>query len=249
MKKFLVLFSVVILIGVGFMGFSTNAKALSILDPGVSPVGCCSNLEWNESLGWVMVIPCVKAGDAYYSVTLLYNTAIGGFTIYTVGQGDGSCVSSGSGGGGTACSDCSCPAYASAHPGECGATGDLNFRITWNDQNDVDLHVTHDNNEHIYYSHKTDSATGGVLDVDANAACSSNVTSRGVENIVYTNPPAGTYVLKICGYKHCTNQPAATTVRAQVLRGGAVVFDQNISISTWSGSSNCTDNVVSYTIH
>jgi len=93
--------------------------------------------------------------------------------------------------------------------------------------------------------------TGGLelyLDVDTNAGSSSYVTFHGVESIVYDNPPAGTYVLKICGYEHYTGQPASTTVRAPVLRGGAVVFDQNIPISTWNGNSNCTDNVVSYQI-
>lgn len=241
MKKILVLFSVFVMVLAGSLGFSTNAKALSILDPGVSAHGCCSKLEWNDYLGWVMVVPCVEFGGQYYSLTLQYNPQTDGFEIYSVGQGDGSCVSSG---GGTACSDCSCPTYASAHPSECGATGALNFRLTWRDQNDVDLHVTYAGSEHIYYANTQGSTTGGKLDVDSYAGCRTEHPS-GVENIFYDAPPDGIYVLKICGYKHCDGQPASTTVRAQVLAaGGGVIFDQNIPISTWSGNSNCLDRVV-----
>lgn len=246
MKKILFLFSVFVLVLAGSLGFSTNAKAMSILDPGVTATGCCSKLDWSESLGWMMVVPCVDFQGNYYSLMLQYNPTFGGFTIYNVGQGDGSCVSGGSGGGGGTVSPCADPSYAAAHPSECGATGALNFRLTWNDENDVDIHVTYNNSEEIYYGNKHGSTTGGTLDVDANAGCSSNITSHGVENIVYDNPPAGTYVLKICGYEHCTGQPASTTVRAQVLRGGTLIFDQNITVSTWD--DNCQDNVVSIPI-
>jgi len=242
MKKILVLFFVSVMVLVGSLGFSTNAKAMSVIDPGVSPIGCCSNLAFSDSLGaWVLAIPCLAFQGRNYSLQLVFNPATGGFEIYPgVAYADGSCAN---GGGVAGCSDCSCPEYASAHPSECGATGALNFRLTWNDQNDVDIHVTYNNSEEIYYSNKHGSTTGGTLDVDANAGCSSNITSHGVENIVYDNPPAGTYVLKICGYEHCSGQPASTTVRAQALRGGAVVFDQNISISNWN--DDCVDNVVS----
>jgi hypothetical protein len=182
MKKFVVLFSVFMLIVAGSLGVSTNAKALSVLDPGVSPIGCCSNIEWSDSLGaWMMAVPCVALAGEYYTLTLIYNPSTGGFDIWTVGyDGDGSCAN----GSSTVCSDCSCPAYASAHPGECGATGALNFRITWNDQNDVDIHVTYNDSEHIYYGNKSGSTTGGTLDVEWNGA--GEVLLGGPAEIVFS---------------------------------------------------------------
>jgi hypothetical protein len=56
------------------------------------------------------------------------------------------------------CNDCSCSEYAITHPDECGRTADLNFRLTWNDTNDVDIHVVYDSgaiSEEIYRNERT----------------------------------------------------------------------------------------------
>jgi hypothetical protein len=135
------------------------------------------------------------------------------------------------------CNDCSCAEYANANPFECGSTGALNFRITWSDTNDVDLHVVYNNGEEeIYFSMPAGSMTGGELDVDANAACW-DVVSNPVENIYYESPPAGQYVMKVCGYESCGSPSSSVT--AQILQNGTVVWEETLNISTWDNS--CVD--------
>jgi uncharacterized protein YfaP (DUF2135 family) len=132
------------------------------------------------------------------------------------------------------------PEYASSRPDECGQTGDVNFRLTWNDLNDVDLHVVYNNGsdviEEIDYSHKVGVA-GGELDVDANAGCSANVTNQAVENIFYQDPGPGTYTMKVCGYKACGTDSSSVT--AQILAGGSAVWQGRVSVSQWG--NNCVD--------
>ena len=237
MKRYLF----VLLVGLGLtIGCCfSSASALSILDSGVTNQGCCAKLDWSNTVGgWILRVPCVQLGDQYYGVELYFSQTEDLINhVYTYWPANGSCASSSGGGtcgggGGATCSDCSCADYARNHPAECGATGKLNFRITWHDKNDVDLHGIYNGSEHIYYSHKQGSTTGGKLDVDANAGCSSNVTTRPVENIVYANPPAGEYVMKVCGYKSCGS--SSSTVTAQVLVNGNVVQEKTITISTWN---------------
>lgn len=243
MKKTAVSLFAAVLFAVVSVGIPQGAKALSILDPGVAPIGCCSNLDYSATLGtWVISIPCLAFQGQYYGLDLTYNPNTGGFDIFNVYAGDGSCASGGS--GGSTCSDCSCPTYALSHPSQCGATGDLNFRITWGDTNDVDLHVIYNGSEEIYFSNRTGSTTGGELDVDANADCNSDVTSSPVENIFYNNPPAGDYVFRVCGWTSCDS--ASSTVRAQVLVGGQVAWEDTITVNQWS---NTCQDLVTFTVH
>jgi len=238
MKRYLF----VLLVGLGLtIGCCfSSASALSILDSGVTNQGCCAKLDWsNAAGGWILRIPCLEFQGEYYGLELIYNpnnTTVMEFDLFSAWPTNSSCASTSGGGtcgggGGATCTDCSCPDYARTHPTECGATGKLNFRITWHDKNDVDLHGIYNGSEHIYYSHKQGSTTGGKLDVDANAGCSSNVTTRPVENIVYANPPAGEYVMKVCGYRSCGS--SSSSVTAQVLVNGNVVQEKTITVSTW----------------
>ena len=247
MKRYLF----VLLVGLGLtIGcFFSSASAMSIIDSGINPQGCCAKLGWSDNIGgWVLSVPCVEFQGQYYGVELVFNQTTSSFDLFNAWPTNGSCASSSGGGtcgggGGATCSDCSCADYARNHPAECGATGALNFRITWHDKNDVDLHGIYNSLEHIYYDHKQGSTTGGKLDVDANLGCYSNVTTRPVENIVYANPPAGEYVMKVCGYKKCG--PSSSTVTAQVLVNGSVVQQKTITVSTWG--DHCVE-VFRYTV-
>lgn len=198
---------------------------------GVSP--CCA--EYDPATG-TAVIPCLKVkGDleSTLSVTLQQQGSV--LVIAAIGEGVSDCCPS-SGGGGDACDDCSCADYAAAHPEQCGRTGSLNFRVTWNDKNDVDLHVAYSGeggSEEIYYGNSTGSLTGGELDVDSNAGCSSNVTENPVENIVFDTPPSGAYEFKVCGYSNCIGG-AASTAKVQALSNGTVFWESDITVSQWS---------------
>ena len=235
MKRYLF----VLLVGLGLtIGcFFSSASAMSVIDSGINPQGCCAKVDWSDSMGgWVLSVPCVEFQGQYYVVELVFNPITSSFELFNAWPTNSSCASTSGGGtcgggGGVTCSDCSCPDYARTHPTECGATGKLNFRITWHDTNDVDLHGFY-GSEHIYYpeSSRQGPTTGGHLDKDANANCS-NVTNSPVENIYYDNPPAGEYVMKVCGYAKCG--PSSSTVTAQVLINGSVVQQKTITVSTW----------------
>ncbi len=209
---------------------ASDTKSVSAFS---SAAECCSEYDFSTN---TLSIPCLKIGGQTYWADLEIVPASGQVLLRLKGFGVGSQCT----GGGSICVDCSCPDYAASHPGECGQTGDLTFRITWNDLNDVDLHVVYYNgsdlSEEIYYSHKQ-GVIGGELDVDANANCSSNVTDRAVENIFYQDPGPGTYTMKVCGYTSCGT--GSSSVTAQILVGGSVVWQGQVSVSQWG--NNCVD--------
>ena len=70
---------------------------------------------------------------------------------------------------------------------------------------DLDLYVVEPTGVAVYYRN-TSSFTGGHLDLDANAACNSNV---GVNNEHIYWPrgraPAGTYAVRVANYTSCIN--------------------------------------------
>lgn len=60
--------------------------------------------------------------------------------------------------------------------------GLLKVTLTWDQENDVDLHLIEPNGEEIYYGNST-SLNGGNLDIDSNAAC--GIDNINNENIFY----------------------------------------------------------------
>ena len=69
-------------------------------------------------------------------------------------------------------------------------TGKLQLILTWEDRNDLDLHVLCPNGGQIYYDSRD--ACGGHLDVDANGDART-ATATPVENVYLDDPPAGRY--------------------------------------------------------
>lgn len=61
-------------------------------------------------------------------------------------------------------------------------TGLLQISCSWNQPNDVDLHLIEPDGDHIYFGN-SNSDNGGQLDVDSNAAC--NLDNINNENIYY----------------------------------------------------------------
>lgn len=85
----------------------------------------------------------------------------------------------------------------------------LRFSLAWNSWSDVDFHLNEPTGEHIFFSHKKSSATGGSLDVDMNISSNEGQqnTNRhskpAVENIMYTdlnNVPDGDYRVSYVQY-------------------------------------------------
>jgi tRNA (guanosine-2'-O-)-methyltransferase len=102
----------------------------------------------------------------------------------------------------------------------CGyQTGNIQVTAAWNSSSDIDLHVIDPMNEEIYYAHRN-SSSGGVLDRDANAACS--VAPPTVENVYWSaQPPPGTYRIRLVAYDMC--RTAATPVTLSIAVGGRIV--------------------------
>jgi hypothetical protein len=102
----------------------------------------------------------------------------------------------------------------------CGyQTGNIQVTAAWNSSSDIDLHVIDPMNEEIYYAHRN-SSSGGVLDRDANAACS--VAPPTVENVYWSaQPPHGTYRIRLVAYDMC--RTAATPVTLSIAVGGRIV--------------------------
>lgn len=102
----------------------------------------------------------------------------------------------------------------------CGyQTGNIQITAAWNSSSDIDLHVIDPMNEEIYYAHRN-SSSGGVLDRDANAACS--VAPPTVENVYWgSQPPSGSYRIRLVAYDMC--RTAATPVTLSIAVGGHIV--------------------------
>lgn len=81
--------------------------------------------------------------------------------------------------------------------------GDVEVTLTMEEPTDLDLYVTDPTGVTVYFGN-TDAMSGGHLDLDANAACSSNV---GVDNEHVFWPrgraPAGTYRVNVAHFRNC----------------------------------------------
>lgn len=86
---------------------------------------------------------------------------------------------------------CLCVLGCSAHkrPG----TGDIAFRLRWEGEADLDLHVEDPAGGHLQFL-MPKSESGGILDIDCNAA-PDRICSSPIENVFWPTgvAPAGTY--------------------------------------------------------
>lgn len=106
-------------------------------------------------------------------------------------------------------------------------TGKLQISMSWDQPNDVDLHVIEPNGERIYYGNRR-SDNGGQLDVDSNAAC--GIDNINNENITYEYPendPSvtienGEYVVEVDLWSNC-NVPSNTTYTVVTLYDGRLI--------------------------
>lgn len=86
--------------------------------------------------------------------------------------------------------------------------GELQVSLSWDKEDDVDLHLYDADNNHIYYSNKVvknveTGETVGELDIDSNPNC--NIDGVKNENIYYKNLQDGTYRIYVDLYRKCTN--------------------------------------------
>lgn len=87
------------------------------------------------------------------------------------------------------------------------AAGALHVGLAWDSPCDVDLHVVTPEGE-IYYGHRT--AGTGQLDLDSDAGCS--IDNVNAENVFWTLPASGEYIVRVDYYKACPSQAPNWTV-------------------------------------
>lgn len=129
-------------------------------------------------------------------------------------------------------------------------TGDIQISVAWDDTADVDLHVVDPNGDHIYFGERT-APSGGILDLDANAACTKNTFTDGSapafvsnENVVWGRGKAipGTYTVFLHYWSAC-NLPQTNWV-ATIGRVGA---PPQIFTGTFTGPNSAIDTVSVFT--
>lgn len=100
-------------------------------------------------------------------------------------------------------------------------TGDVQVTLIWNTLNDLDLHVTDPAGEEVYFNHPF-SASGAILDVDANLGCNRNITPSPVENIFWPTgaAPRGAFRVEVNYYEHCRGALETDSYTVRVLVDG-----------------------------
>jgi hypothetical protein len=97
-------------------------------------------------------------------------------------------------------------------PGLTLGTGDVQVTLLWADGNDLDLHVIDPSGAEIYFTNPT-SPSGGTLDHDDTAGCSS--TGTHVENVFWPTggAPPGRYRVFVKNYSSC-GSPSRYSLKA-----------------------------------
>lgn len=105
--------------------------------------------------------------------------------------------------------------------------GSVRVTLTWEGEDDLDLHVIDPMGSRIDYQTPT-SPSGGTLDRDDNVGvCGTDTEPGGVENVFWpTTPsaPPGTYTVEIYSYYDCAPVNASYTL--QVFVGGSLVLTE-----------------------
>ena len=111
--------------------------------------------------------------------------------------------------------------------------GDVEVTLTMGEATDMDLYVTDPSGVLIYFGN-TNAFSGGHLDLDANAACSSNM-GRNNEHIYWPagQAPVGTYEVHVAHYESCI-QGRAVSYRVTIGACGETV----VLTGSFDGSSN-----------
>jgi hypothetical protein len=99
--------------------------------------------------------------------------------------------------------------------------GAIEIGLSWENTNDLDLHVIDPTGERVFFQRKRGSS-GGELDVDRNASCGS-VTDRPVEHVVWTDdtPPRGSYTVCVHHFQTCGGSAAPTPFQVEMKIGDA----------------------------
>jgi hypothetical protein len=111
--------------------------------------------------------------------------------------------------------------------------GKLQVILAWDDRNDLDLQIACPSGEEINFHHRE--SCGGTLDVDANGHAE-QLTSSPIENVYFTDPPAGRYRVIVDPYS--MGEHAETPFRLTIRRDGQA--DRTVTGTAQNGQRHQT---------
>jgi hypothetical protein len=113
--------------------------------------------------------------------------------------------------------------------------GDVQVSLNWDVDSDLDLHVVEPDGEEIYYDNLT-SGTGGMLDLDSNAACS--LDHKRAEHVTWPTgkAPHGTYTVIADSWSLCAFTLANYVVTVNVTAKPPQLFFGNFATADEGGA-------------
>ncbi len=115
-------------------------------------------------------------------------------------------------------------------------TGDVQVTLRWNTADDLDLYVRDPFNDEVSYFNPA-IASGGQLDIDANAGCAERMAAP-VENIFWPTGGGapGNYVVRVELFSHCGAEVPISFTLDTLIRGEVQTRTGNVSASQTSVS-------------
>lgn len=121
--------------------------------------------------------------------------------------------------------------------------GELQISLSWDKEDDVDLHLFDANNNHIYYGGRilvnSNREKIAELDIDSNPACSIDGIKN--ENIYYKNLEDGTYRIYVDLYRKCTNSSGSKYI-VNVLHNGISLHLSDHMMGKFADNDNGSGN-------
>ncbi|MBQ4408617.1 MAG: hypothetical protein II852_16595 [Bacteroidales bacterium] len=123
-----------------------------------------------------------------------------------------------------------------------GEGGDLRINLQWYNESDLDLKVTDPCGQEIRYKKRTATCNGGTgkLDIDANADSDDEYSKTPQENIFFTNPAKGNYIIKVHCYEKREDKPVVDFNITIIDRNGnrkdfpgKVKQGETVTVTTW----------------
>ncbi len=123
-----------------------------------------------------------------------------------------------------------------------GEGGDLRINLQWYSETDLDLKVTDPCGQEIRYKKRTATCNGGTgkLDVDANVDSAPEYTMTPQENVFFTNPSKGDYIIKVHCYEKREDKPVVDFNITIIDRNGnrkdfpgKVKQGETVTVTTW----------------
>lgn len=119
-------------------------------------------------------------------------------------------------------------------------TGKLQVSLSWDQLNDIDLHLVEPDGSEIYYGNDQ-SSSGGILDLDSNPGCA--IDSVNNENITYSETESaiqsGEYIVRVDMYSNCDITTQTHYVVTAYYEGNAIATTEGTN--PLNGVFNTTD--------